>query len=146
MKLLVTGGAGFIGSAVVRLAIARGHEVINLDALTYAACVENNASVEDEPGYIFEHADIREVGAVERIFSRHAPDAVLHLDAESHVDRSIDGPGAFVETNIHGTFNMLQAARAYWMEQGKPSGFRFHHVSTDEVYGSLPADPSVKFT
>ena len=146
MKLLVTGGAGFIGSAVVRLAVARGHYVINLDALTYAACLENVASVADDPHYAFEHADIRDRPALERSFQSHQPDAVMHLAAESHVDRSIDGPGDFIETNITGTFNMLEAARKYWVEKGKPDRFRFHHISTDEVFGSLPADPSIKFT
>ena len=139
MKLLVTGGAGFIGSAVVRLAIARGHEVVNLDALTYAACLDNVASVAEDPGYAFEHADIRDPAALETVFARHAPDAVMHLAAESHVDRSIDGPGAFIETNVTGTYNLLQAARGYWEGKGRPQGFRFHHISTDEVYGSLGA-------
>ncbi|MBN8291141.1 dTDP-glucose 4,6-dehydratase [Rhodobacter sp. NTK016B] len=146
MKILVTGGAGFIGSAVVRQAIRDGHSVVNLDALTYAACLENVAGVSNAPGYAFEHADIRDRAALDRIFAAHEPDAVMHLAAESHVDRSIDGPGDFVETNITGTYNMLEAARAYWTRQGKPESFRFHHISTDEVFGSLPADPSVKFT
>lgn len=137
MKILVTGGAGFIGSAVVRLAVSRGHEVVNLDALTYAACLENVADVADSPLYAFEHADIRDRVALDRIFEQHQPDAVMHLAAESHVDRSIDGPGDFIETNITGTYNMLEAARTYWVGQGKPEGFRFHHISTDEVYGSL---------
>ena len=146
MKLLVTGGAGFIGSAVVRLAVARGYNVVNLDALTYAACLDNVASVADSATYAFEHVDIRDRPALDRVFSNHKPDAVMHLAAESHVDRSIDGPGDFIETNITGTYNMLEAARAYWVAQDKPSGFRFHHISTDEVFGSLSADPSVKFT
>ncbi|MEP1328077.1 dTDP-glucose 4,6-dehydratase [Pseudophaeobacter sp.] len=146
MKLLVTGGAGFIGSAVVRRAIADGHSVVNLDALTYAACLENVASVADHPHYAFERVDIRDRAALDRVFARHAPDAVMHLAAESHVDRSIDGPGDFIETNITGTFNMLEAARGYWQQAGRPAGFRFHHISTDEVYGSLPADPAVMFT
>nr|WP_319248151.1 dTDP-glucose 4,6-dehydratase [uncultured Celeribacter sp.] len=146
MKLLVTGGAGFIGSAVVRLAIARGHEVVNLDALTYAACLDNVALVADSPLYAFVQADIRDRAALDRIFAEHRPDAVMHLAAESHVDRSIDGPGDFIETNITGTFNLLEAARKYWVEAGKPDGFRFHHISTDEVFGSLPGDPAVKFT
>lgn len=137
MKLLVTGGAGFIGSAVVRLAVSRGHEVVNLDALTYAACLENVASVAGSKLYTFEQADIRDRAALDRIFATHKPDAVMHLAAESHVDRSIDGPGDFIETNITGTFNMLEAARAYWTRAGKPEGFRFHHISTDEVFGSL---------
>ena len=139
MKLLVTGGAGFIGSAVVRLAVARGHEVINLDALTYAACLENVASVSASPLYSFEQADIRDLPALEAIFHKHQPDAVMHLAAESHVDRSIDGPQAFIETNVMGTYNMLQAARQYWEGRGKPDAFRFHHISTDEVFGSLGA-------
>ena len=139
MKLLVTGGAGFIGSAVVRLAVARGHEVVNLDALTYAACLENVASVSASPLYSFEQADIRDLPALEAIFQKHQPDAVMHLAAESHVDRSIDGPQAFIETNVMGTYNMLQAARHYWEGRGKPKAFRFHHISTDEVFGSLGA-------
>jgi dTDP-glucose 4,6-dehydratase len=136
-KLLITGGAGFIGSAVVRLAIARGHAVVNLDALTYAANLANVAAVADSPLYAFEEVDIRDRAALDRVFAAHKPDAVLHLAAESHVDRSIDGPGDFIETNVTGTFNLLEAARAYWSRAGKPDGFRFHHVSTDEVYGSL---------
>jgi len=146
MKILITGGAGFIGSAVVRLAIARGHEVVNVDALTYAACLENVSSIADHPAYGFEQADIRDRAALDRIFAEHQPDVVMHLAAESHVDRSIDGPGDFIETNITGTFNMLEAARKYWTESGKPGNFRFHHISTDEVFGSLPADPAVQFT
>ena len=137
MKILVTGGAGFIGSAVVRRAIAEGHQVINLDALTYAACLDNVASVAGHTNYCFEHADIRDAAALKRIFDRHAPDAVLHLAAESHVDRSIDGPGAFIDTNVTGSYTLLQAARRFWEGQGRPHAFRFHHVSTDEVYGSL---------
>lgn len=139
MKILVTGGAGFIGSAVVRQAIAAGHEVVNLDALTYAACLENVASVADSPRYTFEHASICDHAALVRIFNQHSPDAVMHLAAESHVDRSIDGPGAFIETNITGTYILLEVARSYWQAQGKPETFRFHHISTDEVYGSLGA-------
>ncbi|WP_138935043.1 dTDP-glucose 4,6-dehydratase [Roseovarius arcticus] len=146
MKLLVTGGAGFIGSAVVRLAVARGHEVVNLDALTYAACLENVASVATSPLYTFEQVDIRDAPALEDCIAAHAPDAIMHLAAESHVDRSIDGPGVFVETNVMGTLNMLQSARALWERTGRPDTFRFHHISTDEVFGSLPADPSVQFT
>jgi len=137
MKILVTGGAGFIGSAVVRLAVAQGHSVVNLDALTYAACLDNVASVADSPAYAFEQVDIRDRAALDLVFSAHKPDAVMHLAAESHVDRSIDGPGDFVETNVTGTYHMLEAARSYWVTAGKPEGFRFHHISTDEVYGSL---------
>ena len=144
MKILVTGGAGFIGSAVVRLAIRSGHEVINLDALTYAACLDNVAEVAGSSNYTFEHADIRDPGALTRIFAHHKPDVVMHLAAESHVDRSIDGPGAFIETNVTGTYNMLEAARAYWQGEGRPEAFRFHHISTDEVYGSL--GPTGMFT
>jgi len=137
MKILVTGGAGFIGSAVVRLAIARGHHVINVDALTYAACLANVVSVAEHPNYVFEQVDIRDRVALETVFAKHTPDAVMHLAAESHVDRSIDGPADFIETNVNGTFNMLEAARGYWQAKGKPEGFRFHHISTDEVFGSL---------
>jgi dTDP-glucose 4,6-dehydratase len=137
MKLLVTGGAGFIGSAVVRLAVARGHEVVNLDAMTYAANAANVAGAAGSNLYTFEHADIRDRAALDRIFALHRPDAVMHLAAESHVDRSIDGPADFIETNVTGTFNMLEAARAYWTAQGRPAGFRFHHISTDEVFGTL---------
>ena len=140
MKILVTGGAGFIGSAVVRLAIARGHEIINLDALTYAGCLENIAGIADSALYSFEHVDIRNRSALDGVFAQHQPDAVMHLAAESHVDRSIDGPGDFVETNITGTYNMLEAARSYWTAHGKPDSFRFHHISTDEVFGSLGPD------
>lgn len=140
MKLLVTGGAGFIGSAVVRRAIAQGHAVVNVDALTYAACLDNVASVADNPNYAFEKADIRDAEAMERIFTAHQPDAIMHLAAESHVDRSIDGPGAFIDTNVMGTYTLLQAARGYWENKGKPEGFRFHHISTDEVFGSLGAE------
>ena len=146
MKILVTGGAGFIGSAVVRQAMRAGHEVVNLDSLTYAANPENVASVANLPGYAFEQVDIRDRAALDRVFAGHRPDAVMHLAAESHVDRSIDGPGEFIETNITGTYNLLEAARAFWTRESKPAGFRFHHISTDEVFGTLPADPAVKFT
>jgi dTDP-glucose 4,6-dehydratase len=137
VKILVTGGAGFIGSAVVRAAVARGHHVVNLDALTYAASLDSLAPVAGSNHYSFEQADIRDREALDRVFAAHAPDAVMHLAAESHVDRSIDGPGDFIQTNITGTFNMLEAARAYWTAQGKPEVFRFHHISTDEVFGAL---------
>jgi len=139
VKLLVTGGAGFIGSAVVRQAIGLGHEVVNLDALTYAACLDNVADVAEAPGYSFVQGDIRDGALLETVFADHAPDAVMHLAAESHVDRSIDGPGAFIDTNVLGTYTLLQAARGFWEGQGKPQGFRFHHISTDEVFGSLGA-------
>ena len=137
MKILITGGAGFIGSAVVRLAIARGHHVVNVDALTYAACLDNVACVADHSNYTFEQTDIRDRPSLDAIFTKHAPDTVMHLAAESHVDRSIDGPADFIQTNINGTFNMLEAARSYWQAQGRPETFRFHHISTDEVFGSL---------
>ena len=146
MKILVTGGAGFIGSAVVRLAVSRGYQIVNLDALTYAACLENVAPVAGSECYAFEHADIRNREALDRIMVRHCPDAIMHLAAESHVDRSIDVPRDFIDTNVTGTFNLLEAARAYWVRRGRPSDFRFLHVSTDEVFGSLPPDPTVKFT
>ncbi len=145
MKLLVTGGAGFIGSAVIRLAIQQGHAVVNVDALTYAACLENLSSIAGSQEYAFEHADVRDRDALHRIFVEHEPDVVMHLAAQSHVDRSIDGPDEFIETNIGGTFNMLEAARKYWVRKGRPDSFRFHHVSTDEVYGSLPPDSEIKF-
>ena len=144
MKILVTGGAGFIGSAVVRLAVGQGHAVVNLDALTYAADLRNVAAVADNPAYAFEEADIRDRAALDRIFATHEPDAIMHLAAESHVDRSIDGPGAFIDTNVTGTYTLLEAARSYWEGQGRPEGFRFHHISTDEVYGSL--GPTGQFT
>ena len=140
MKLLVTGGAGFIGSAVVRQAVAQGHAVVNLDALAYAACLDNVASVADAPGYVFVEGDIRDAALLETVFAEHQPDAVMHLAAESHVDRSIDGPGAFIETNVIGTYTLLQAARGYWEARGRPEAFRFHHISTDEVFGSLGAE------
>ena len=144
MIILVTGGAGFIGSAVVRLAIARGHSVVNVDALTYAACLDNLASVAEHTNYAFEQVDIRNRAVLDAVFTKYAPDAVMHLAAESHVDRSIDGPTDFIETNVKGTFNLLEAARSYWQSQGKPESFRFHHISTDEVFGSL--GPTGMFT
>ncbi|KMW59349.1 dTDP-glucose 4,6-dehydratase [Candidatus Rhodobacter oscarellae] len=146
MRILVTGGAGFIGSAVVRLAVSRGHAVVNVDKLTYAACEANLASVAGSPSYAFAQVDICDRAGLDAVFAQHAPDAVMHLAAENHVDRSIDGPGDFIETNITGTYTMLEAARAYWTKAGKPEAFRFHHISTDEVFGSLPDDPEVMFT
>ncbi|WP_238368365.1 dTDP-glucose 4,6-dehydratase [Mesobacterium pallidum] len=144
MKILVTGGAGFIGSAVVRQAVAGGYDVVNLDVLTYAACLENVAGVADSPLYAFEQVDICDGPKLARVFAQHKPDAVMHLAAESHVDRSIDGPGAFIKTNVEGTYTLLEAARTYWQDAGKPDSFRFHHISTDEVFGSL--GPTGQFT
>jgi len=141
VKIVVTGGAGFIGSAVVRAAIADGHQVVNLDALTYAANLTNVATVSEHPNYAFEHASICDRPRLDEIFKKHQPDAVMNLAAESHVDRSIDGPAAFIETNLVGTFHLLEAAMAYW---NKAKDFRFLHVSTDEVFGSL--GPTGQFT
>lgn len=137
MRLLVTGGAGFIGSEVVRQAVANGHEVCVLDNLTYAGRLDNLASVAFALTYHFEHADIRDRAAVSSVLRRFRPDAVMHLAAESHVDRSIDGPLAFVDTNVTGTAVLLDACLEHWQEIGQPGGWRFHHVSTDEVFGSL---------
>ncbi|MEM5515324.1 dTDP-glucose 4,6-dehydratase [Henriciella sp. AS95] len=140
MKVLVTGGAGFIGSAVCRYLIEETeHKVVNVDKLTYAANLESVALVADDDRYAFEKADIADREAMDTIFERHQPDAVMHLAAESHVDRSITGAGEFIQTNIVGTFVMLEAARAYWegLSADRKDAFRFLHVSTDEVYGSL---------
>jgi dTDP-glucose 4,6-dehydratase len=142
MKILITGGAGFIGSAVVRRAVADGHQVVNLDALTYSANLENVAEVAQDPAYAFEHADICDEVAVRSIFARHKPDAVMHLAAESHNDRAIEGPLDFVRTNVMGTAVLLEAARAHWnsLPADRKRDFRFHHVSTDEVFGALGED------
>ncbi|AXW86977.1 dTDP-glucose 4,6-dehydratase [Lonsdalea britannica] len=140
MKILVTGGAGFIGSAVVRHIISNTSDaVVNVDKLTYAGNLESLSDVEDHERYVFVQADICDRAALDDIFQTHRPDAVMHLAAESHVDRSIDGPAAFIETNIVGTYTLLEAARAYWLslDEAKKSRFRFHHISTDEVYGDL---------
>jgi len=139
-KILVTGGAGFIGSAVIRQFINEtACNVINVDKLTYAGNLQSLASVSDDPRYVFEKADICDAPEMARIFRKHQPDAVMHLAAESHVDRSISGSAAFIQTNILGTYTLLEAARAYWngLQGDKKSSFRFHHISTDEVYGSL---------
>ncbi|EGR9009275.1 dTDP-glucose 4,6-dehydratase [Vibrio vulnificus] len=140
MKILVTGGAGFIGSAVVRHIINDTQDnVVNLDKLTYAGNLESLASVAYSDRYAFEQVDICDRAELDRVFSVHQPDAVMHLAAESHVDRSIDGPAAFIETNIVGTYSLLEAARSYWnsLPCERKAAFRFHHISTDEVYGDL---------
>ena len=139
MKILITGGAGFIGSAVVRRAVADGHEVVNLDVLTYSANLANVADVAESPGYAFEPVDVCDQAAVARVFAQHRPDAVMHLAAESHNDRAIEGPLDFVRSNVLGTAVLLEAARAHWAGLQGPAkaGFRFHHVSTDEVFGAL---------
>lgn len=149
MKILVTGGAGFIGSAVVRHIINNTQDsVVNVDKLTYAGNLESLADVSDSERYVFEHADICDAAAMARIFALHQPDAVMHLAAESHVDRSITGPAAFIETNIVGTYVLLEAARNYWsaLDSDKKNSFRFHHISTDEVYGDLPHPDEVNNT
>lgn len=140
MKILITGGAGFIGSAVVRHIINNTSDsVINVDKLTYAGNLESLVSVENSERYAFEQVDICDRNALDAVFEKHQPDAVMHLAAESHVDRSIDGPTAFIETNIVGTYTLLESARAYWnkLDANRKSAFRFHHISTDEVYGDL---------
>lgn len=139
-KFLITGGAGFIGSAVVRHIIENTQDsAVNVDKLTYAGNLESLESVENNPRYAFEQVDICDAKALARVFEQHKPDAVMHLAAESHVDRSIDGPAAFIETNIVGTYTLLEAVRAYWntLSDEKKAAFRFHHISTDEVYGDL---------
>ncbi len=149
MKILVTGGAGFIGSSVVRMAMEQGHEIVNLDKMTYAANLENVAMVADKPGYAFEKVDICDAEAVDAVIQKHKPEGIMHLAAESHVDRSIDGPAAFIETNVMGTFNLLQSARKHWdsLSGAAKDNFRFHHVSTDEVYGDLHVgDPAFEET
>ena len=141
MKILVTGGAGFIGSAVVRHIIRDTQDVvINLDKLTYAGNLESLAAVSASDRYVFEQVDICNRAELDRVFATHQPDAVMHLAAESHVDRSITGPADFIETNIVGTYMLLEAARAYWndLDEVRKAAFRFHHISTDEVYGDLP--------
>lgn len=140
MKILITGGAGFIGSAVVRHIIQNTEdEVLNVDKLTYAGNLESLISVENNPRYQFSQTDICDRAALDKLFETFQPDAVMHLAAESHVDRSITGPYAFIETNVIGTYQMLEASRAYWLSLSdeKKAAFRFHHISTDEVYGDL---------
>lgn len=140
MKILVTGGAGFIGSAVVRHIINNSQDsIVNVDKLTYAGNLESLEGVVKNPRYTFEQVDICDHAALDRVFAEHQPDAVMHLAAESHVDRSIDGPAAFIETNIVGTYTLLEATRHYWnsLPSERKTAFRFHHISTDEVYGDL---------
>jgi dTDP-glucose 4,6-dehydratase len=140
LNIIVTGGAGFIGSAVIRQYIsATEHTIINVDALTYAGNLESLAEVETNPRYHFEQVNICDKEEMARVFKQYQPDAIMHLAAESHVDRSIDGPADFIQTNIVGTCNLLEVARNYWnqLSESKKSSFRFHHVSTDEVYGDL---------
>jgi dTDP-glucose 4,6-dehydratase len=139
-KLLITGGAGFIGSAVIRHIINNTeHCVVNVDKLTYAGNLESLESIENNDRYSFEQVDICDATEIKRLFNQHQPDIVMHLAAESHVDRSIDGPGEFIQTNIVGTYVLLEEARSYWstLADSKKNAFRFHHVSTDEVYGDL---------
>ncbi|RYZ82955.1 MAG: dTDP-glucose 4,6-dehydratase [Proteobacteria bacterium] len=141
MKILVTGGAGFIGSALIRELInTTSHEVVNLDCLTYAGNLESLVGISTSPRYRFERADIRDRSQVEQLFAKHQPNLIMHLAAESHVDRSIEGPKAFIDTNVGGTFTLLEVSRAYYAELGDSAKatFRFHHVSTDEVFGDLP--------
>ncbi|MEC9483015.1 MAG: dTDP-glucose 4,6-dehydratase [Halomonas sp.] len=148
MKILITGGAGFIGSAVVRHIIANTKDrVVNIDKLTYAGNLESLAEVDQSERYTFEQVDICDKSVLEHVFSEHQPDAVMHLAAESHVDRSIDGPAAFIETNIVGTYTLLEVARNYWrkLDEQRQGRFRFHHISTDEVYGDLDG-PETLFT
>ena len=141
MKILVTGGAGFIGSAVIRHILSNTQDsVINVDALTYAGNLESLPNADESSRYYFEHVDICNRAELDRVFNTHKPDAVMHLAAESHVDRSITGPAEFIQTNIVGTYNLLEAAREYWniLDTKAKKVFRFHHISTDEVYGDLP--------
>ncbi len=146
MRIFVTGGAGFIGSALVRELLRSGYEVVNLDLLTYAGNLDSLAEVSQHKGYIFEQVDICEIEALHTLFAKYQPHGVIHLAAESHVDRSIDSPRAFLQTNVVGTYCLLEAARVYWKQMKNPERFRFHHVSTDEVYGSLQPGDGALFT
>jgi dTDP-glucose 4,6-dehydratase len=144
-KVLVTGGAGFIGSAVVRLLVARGYEIVNVDKLTYSGNLDSLREVEGAANYRFHQADICDRERIAKILAEERPDAIMHLAAETHVDRSIDGPDAFVEANVVGTVRLLEAALDYWREldEAGRAAFRFHHISTDEVFGQLPHDSGV---
>ena len=159
MKILVTGGAGFIGSAVIRYLLSQtDHSTVNVDCLTYAGNLSTLEEVQAHPRYAFERVNICDAMTLNAVFERHQPDAVMHLAAESHVDRSIDGPSAFIQTNVVGTYCMLEESRRHWMSlpPGQKERFRFHHISTDEVYGSLgdhglfteltPYDPSSPYS
>ena len=145
MRILLTGGCGFIGSAVIRhLVRATGHQVVNVDKMTYAASEDALEAAGRDPRHVHVRADICDADAMRQVFAAHQPDAVMHLAAESHVDRSIDGPAPFIHTNVVGTFVLLEAARAYWagLDTARQAAFRFHHISTDEVFGALgPGDP-----
>jgi dTDP-glucose 4,6-dehydratase len=144
-RVMVTGGAGFIGSAVVRHLIASGYGIINVDKLTYSGSLEALRSVENKPEHRFHQADICDGQQIARILADERPDAIMHLAAETHVDRSIDGPAAFVETNVVGTFRLLDAALAYWrgLDEERQAAFRFHHISTDEVFGELDLEHGI---
>jgi len=160
MNILITGGAGFIGSAVIKYIIGNTkNNVINLDKLTYAGNLESLTNIHNSEQYVFEHGDICDRATVERIFRKYQPDAIMHLAAESHVDRSINGPDEFIKTNILGTYQLLETSRNYWnnLDENKKSNFRFHHISTDEVFGDLenldtyftensPYDPSSPYS
>ena len=140
MKILLTGGAGFIGSSVIRQALSAGDiKIVNVDTLTYAGNLDSLASIDANPDYAFEQVNICDGTAIAQVFAKHRPTVVMHLAAESHVDRSIDGPEAFLSSNVCGTFSLLQAARAHWesLPEARQEAFRFHHISTDEVFGSL---------
>ena len=144
-RILVTGGAGFIGGAVVRRLVGKGHHIVNLDKLTYSGNLASLSAVADAPNYRFVHADIADHDTVAALLTDEKIDAIMHLAAESHVDRSIDGPGIFVETNVTGTFKLLNAALGHWrsLDGAAKDNFRFHHISTDEVFGDLPFDSGI---
>ena len=148
-RFLITGGAGFIGSAVIRYLLSEtNHKVFNLDCLTYAGNLSSLPQVEENPNYTFEKVNICDLAEVRRVFIEYQPDIVMHLAAESHVDRSIDGPAEFLQTNVMGTFTLLEVAREFWrtLSEDRQREFRFHHISTDEVYGDLSDDPNELFT